>query len=226
MTTSGTASFSLDIVELVEEAYEQAGAELRSGYDMKTAKRSLNLLALDWANRGYNLWTIEDGAIPLFTGLNTYALPLDTVDLAETVIRTTTGNVTTDIAIKRIGMATYATIPVKNTPGRPVQVWVDRQIQPRVVLWPVPDNDTYTLLYWRMRRIQDVGNSGSLTFDVPERFLPCLIAGLALKIAMKRPELFDRIPMLKQEYEDSWLMASTEDREKTALRLIPARMST
>lgn len=225
MTTSGTASFDLDIVEICEEAFEQAGLELRSGYDLKTARRSLNLLSLDWSNRGYNLWTVEQGTVPLLTAVSTYDLPADTIDLVEMVIRQTTGSTTTDISVQRIGMATYATIPVKDTQGRPVQVWVNRQITPQVTVWPVPSSDDYTLVYWRLRRIQDAGTSGELTFDIPQRFLPCLISGLAYKIALKRPEAEGRLDRLKADYEESWLLASSEDREKTTMRLVPMRMS-
>lgn len=226
MTTSGTATFDLDIVEIVEEAYEQTGSELRSGYDLKTARRSLNLLALDFANRGYNLWVVEQGSVPLLTGVATYTLPADTIDLVEMVIRQTTGSTTTDIAATRIGMATYATIPVKATTGRPVQVWVNRQITPQVTVWPVPSSTAYTLVYWRLRRIQDAGSSGELTFDIPQRFLPCLTTGLAYKLAMKRDGVSEeKLNRLKAEYEESWLAASTEDREKVTARFVPARMS-
>ena len=221
MTTSGTSAFNLDLIEIVEEAYEQAGLELRSGYDLKTARRSLNLLALDWANRGYNLWTVEQGAIALLTGISQYLLPADTIDLLESVIRKDG----IDIAITRVGMATYATIPKKATQGRPVQLWVDRQTTPRIVVWPVPADDTYSLIYWRMRRIQDSGTSGELTFDIPQRFLPCLIAGLAYKIATKRPEAESRLERLKADYEEAWNIASTEDRERVTMRIVPARMS-
>lgn len=221
MTTSGTAVFTPDILEIIEEAYEQAGLEMRSGYDLRTARRSLNLLALDWANRGYNLWVLEQGSIPLFTSVESYNLPADTIDIVEMVLRTTIGGRATDIAISRIGISTYATIPVKTTQGRPVQVWVDRQITPRVVVWPVPNVDDYTLLYWRLRRIQDAGASGELTYDIPARFYPCLTAGLAYKIAQKRPEAEARIPRLKAEYEEQWLAAASEDREKVSIKLVP-----
>jgi hypothetical protein len=218
MATSGTATFNLDIVEIIEEAYEQAGVEMRSGYDLRTARRSLNLLALDWANRGYNLWIVEQDAIPLLEDIATYQLPEDTIDVVEMVLRTST----TDIAIQRIGMSTYASIPKKDSTGRPVQVWIDRQIQPQLTVWPVPNNDSYTLVYWRMRRIQDAGNTGSLNFDVPERLLPCLIAGLAYKLAQKRPELASRLPMLEAEYNKQWEWASTEDRERVSVRFVPS----
>lgn len=222
MATSGTAAFNLDIVEIIEEAYEQAGLELRSGYDMKTARRSLNLLAIDWASRGYNLWTVEQAVVPLLTGVASYALPDDTIDVVEMVVSSTSGTTTTDIAITRIGMATYATIPVKETQGRPVQVWVDRQITPQITVWPVPPDNSYTFKYWRLRRIQDAGTSGELTFDIPTRFLPCLISGLAYKIALKRVSDENRLNRLKSEYESSWLEASTEDREKVTMRIVPA----
>ncbi len=221
MATSGTSTFNLDLIEIIEEAYEQCALELRSGYDLKTARRSLNLLALDWANRGYNLWTVEQGAIALLTGISQYLLPADTIDLLESVIRKDG----IDIAITRVGMATYATIPKKTTQGRPVQLWVDRQTTPRIVVWPVPADDTYSLIYWRMRRIQDSGTSGELTFDIPQRFLPCLIAGLAYKIATKRPEAESRLERLKADYEEAWNIASTEDRERVTMRIVPARMS-
>lgn len=223
MATSGTAAFNLDIVEIIEESYEQAGLELRTGYDMKTARRSLNLLALDWANRGYNLWTVEQGAIPLVAGSSTYFLPTDTIDVVEHVIRQTSGNNFSDLVVTRTGMASYAAITNKSAQGRPTQVWVNRQVAPQIVVWPVPNTNAYTYVYWRMRRIQDAGTSGELTYDIPQRFLPCLIAGLAYKVAMKRPEAAERLPMLKAEYEEQWLAASTEDREKVTLRLVPRR---
>jgi hypothetical protein len=221
MATSGTSTFNLDIVELIEEAYEQAGLELRTGYELKTARRSLNLLALDWANRGYNLWTIEQGTFPLVRSVEQYELPADTIDIIEAVIRTSVSGVNTDFVLARISAVSYATIPVKTTLGRPVQLWVNRQITPRIVVWPVPQNNDYTFVYWRMRRIQDSGNSGELTFDIPERFLPCLVSGLAYKLAFKRTEAKDRLEVLKMEYEELWQNAIAEDREKAPVRIYP-----
>jgi hypothetical protein len=224
MATSGTSSFTLDIIELIEEAYEQAGLEARSGYDIKTARRSLNLLALEWANRGYNLWTVEQGTILLTSGVAVYDLPADTIDVIEGLIRTTSGTTNTDIVISRVGLNSYATLPNKSATGRPVQFWVDRQKTPRIFFWPVPNADTYTFLSWRMKRIQDAGNSGELEFDIPSRFLPCLITGLAYKIGLKRPEAVDRLDRLKAEYEEAWTNAAAEDRERISMRLVPARM--
>lgn len=221
-TTSGVSTFNLDIAEIIEEAYEQAGMEMRSGYDLRTARRSLNLLALDWANRGYNLWVIEEASIALGVGVDTYSLPTDTIDIVEMVIRTTSASQYQDINIARIGLPSYAGIPNKQVTGRPVQAWINRQAAPTITVWPVPDvNNTYTLLYWRMRRIYNAGNNADLTFDVPERLLPCLIAGLAFKLAQKKPELATRLPMLEAEYAKQWEWASQEDREKVAIRFVP-----
>lgn len=224
MATSGVTVFNLDLAELVEEAFERCGAELRTGYDLKTARRSLNLLFADWANRGINLWTVEQGSIPLVQGTATYNLPSDTVDLMEHVIRTGAGNVSTqaDLTITRISVSTYSSIPNKLTQARPIQVYINRQAPtPTVTVWPIPDgSQSYTFIYWRLRRIQDAGD-GSNTMDVPFRFIPCMVAGLAYYLAMKLPDGMNRLPVLKEQYEESWDSASTEDREKAAIRFVP-----
>ena len=223
MTTSGTASFTLDLNDIVEEAFERAGSEMRTGYDLRTARRSLNLLFADWANRGVNMWTFEQGSIPLVPGTATYDLPTDTVDLLEHVIRTGAGSVATqaDLTITRISVSTYATIPNKLQQARPIQVWVERLLTPRITVWPVPDDSqTYTFVYWRMRRIDDAGN-GVNTMDVPFRFLPCLVAGLAYYLALKIPNAMQRLDVLKMQYDEAWELASTEDRETAALRFVP-----
>jgi len=298
VATTGTTSFNLDLNSLVEEAFERCGAELRSGYDMRTARRSLNLLTIEWANRGINLWTIEQGSIPLNQGQITYALPSDTIDLMDMVVRTETGLNQTDITINRISSSTYVTIPNKNAQGRPIQVWVDRQsgdinataitlnggisatdtsitlssvvglnyvgfikidsetigyneisgntlqgcvrgvnnttaashlnnaavsVQrlPNINVWPAPNQSSYySFVYWRLRRIQDAGN-GVSTEDIPFRMLPCMVAGLAYYLGMKIPEALSRLEMLKASYEEQWLLASSEDREKADLRLAP-----
>ena len=226
MATSGTATFNLDLSELVEEAFERAGSELRTGYDLRTARRSLNLLFADWANRGVNMWTFEQGQHVLSPGQATYPLPADTVDLLEHVVRTGAGNVATqaDLTITRISVSTYATIPNKLAQGRPIQIWIERlQSAPQFTVWPVPDDSqTYTLVYWRLRRIDDAGN-GVNTMDVPFRFLPCLVAGLAYYLALKIPGSAERLPVLKQQYDEAWELASTEDREKAAVRFVPRR---
>ena len=226
MATSGTATFNLDLSELVEEAFERAGSELRSGYDLRTARRSLNLMFTDWANRGINMWTIEQGTIPMVAGTGTYNLPSDTVDLIEHVIRTGSGTSQADLSVSRISVSTYAAIPNKLTTGRPIQVYVDRvSPTPTVNMWPVPDSaQPYTLVYWRLRRIQDAGN-GINTMDVPFRFLNCMVAGLAYMLAMKIPGGMERVGLLKQQYDEAWELAATEDRDKSSSRFVPRYMA-
>ncbi len=221
MATSGTTSFNMDFTEIAEEAWERAGREMRSGYDLRTARRSMNILTIEWQNRGLNMWTIEEGSIALTQGTVTYDLPADTIDLLEQGVRTGAGQQQSDLRIDRISVSTYASLPNKLVQGRPVQVYIDRgQERPTVSVYPVPNNDTYTLYYWRMRRIQDAG-TGINTADINFRFLPCLVAGLAYYIAMKEPELAPRLPVLKQEYEDQFRLAAEEDREKASVRFVP-----
>ena len=298
--TSGATTFNLDLTELVEEAYERAGSEMRTGYDLRTARRSLNIMFADWASRGINMWTFEPGIIDLVQGQNTYALPDDTIDLLEHVIRTG-GNVAAtqaDLTITRISVSTYATIPNKIQQARPIQVWVQRfngqnspvsatlnttitssstdivlsnatglpasgfikidseiinygyitgntlsncfrgqqnttaaahtsgttvywaQV-PAVTVWPTPDNaQTYQFVYWRLRRTQDAGG-GVNVMDVPFRFIPCMAAGLSYYIAGKIPSGFERIPMLKAQYDEAWQIAAGEDQEKASIRFVP-----
>ena len=303
MTTSGVAAFNLDLNEIVEEAFERAGSELRTGYDLRTARRSLNLLFADWANRGVNMWTFEQGTLTLTQGLATYALPNDTVDLLEQVIRTGAGNSSTqaDLTITRISVSTYATIPNKLQQARPIQVWFQRldgqtssvgttlnggisatdttitltstaglatngfvliesetvqygyisgnqlmncfrgqngttaalhvtgtavysQNLPSVTVWPTPDgSQTYQFVYWRMRRIDDAGG-GTRTMDVPFRFLPCLVAGLAYYLALKVETGAQRLEILKAQYDDAGQLAAGEDQEKAAIRFVPRQM--
>jgi hypothetical protein len=298
--TSGSTGFNLDLSEVVEEAFERAGSELRTGYDLRTARRSLNLLFADWANRGVNMWTFEQGTIPLTQGLPTYALPLDTVDLLEQVIRTQPNVAATqaDLTITRISVSTYATLPNKLQQARPIQVWVQRldgqtapsgvtlsggisatattitlsstvglattgflkienetvwygyvdgntvgnvfrgqnnttaaahltgvttyvQNLPSITVWPTPDgSQPYQFVYWRMRRVQDAGD-GINVQDVPFRFVPCMVAGLAYHIAMKVPGGMDRLMVLKQQYDEAWKTAADEDQERAAIRFVP-----
>jgi hypothetical protein len=298
--TSGTTGFNLDLTELVEEAFERVGSEMRTGYDLKTARRSLNLLFADWANRGVNMWTFEQGTINLVQGQNTYALPNDTVDLLEHVIRTQANQQSNqaDLTITRISVSTYATLPNKLQQARPIQVWVQRMdgqtsntgatlaatitstddtitldtvvglpstgfikidnefIQygyidgntlyscfrgqnnstaaahtsgatvywaklPAVTVWPTPDgSQPYQFVYWRMRRVQDAGG-GVNVMDVPFRFVPCMTAGLAYYLALKVPSGFNRLDVLKMQYDEAWANAAQEDQEKAAVRFVP-----
>jgi hypothetical protein len=226
MTTSGTSAFNLDLTEIVEEAFERVGSEMRTGYDLRTARRSLNLMFADWANRGINMWTFEQGSIPLVAGQATYNLPADTVDLLEHVIRTGAGSSSTqaDLTITRISVSTYATIPNKLQQARPIQVWIERLNTPRITVWPIPDtSQPYTFVYWRMKRIQDAGG-GVNTMDMPFRFVPCMVAGLAYYLALKVPGGAERLGILKQQYDEAWQLASDEDREKASVRFVPRQM--
>jgi len=306
MSTTGTAAFNLDVNDLIEEAFERCGQELRTGYNFRTARRSLNLLTIEWANRGINLWTIEQGQIPLYPNQAVYPIPTDTIDLIDQVVRTGTGQNQTDININRISESTYSTIPNKNATGRPIQVWINRQTGDSntttatltstisatattititgasqlpssgfikldnetisysavngndlvycargqngttaashtagasvtvqnltsINIWPVPNQGSsgspyYTFVYWRMRRMQDAG-TGTKTQDIPFRFIECMVAGLAYKMALKFPEMDpNRIAMLKAEYEQQWQLAADEDREKASLRFVPRSM--
>jgi hypothetical protein len=299
---SGTSSFNPDVNYIVEDAFERCGHELRTGYDLRTARRSLNLLTIEWANRGINLWTIEEGYIPLVPGQIQYPLPTDTIDLLDMVTRTGTGQNQQDININRISESTYSTIPNKNANGRPIQVWIQRlsgltypttatlsttigatdtlitvsdasnlayggyiqldseiinyqgiignQLQncvrgqanttaashtagaavsvpqlPNISVWPTPDAaTTYTFVYWRLRRINDAG-AGYDTQDVPFRFIPAMVAGLASYLSIKLPNVDPlRIQYLKQEYEQAFQLAADEDREKASVRFVPREM--
>lgn len=222
MSTSGTTSFAPDLTEIIEEAYARTGYIGRSGFDFRSARTSLNLVLSQLANHGINLWTVTSGTISLVPGTATYNLPDDTVDLIEHVVRTTSGTSQTDLAISRISVSTYASIPAKTNTGRPIQCYINRQSPtPTITLWPIPDSSTpYTLVYWRLRRLQDAGNGGN-TQDVPFRFVPALIAGLAYHLAMKVPGGLERVAMLKAQYDEALMLAEGEDRERAAVRFVP-----
>jgi hypothetical protein len=224
VATSGTAIANFELIDIIEEAGERCGVEIRAGHQVRTARRSLNLLLMEWANRGLNLWTVEKVEVLLVPGTETYLMDLDTVDVFEAVIRTGTGTSQTDLVLNRISGAIYMTIPNKTAQGRPYQLWVDRQIRQQIVLWPVPDASIpYTMVYWRLRRLQDAG-TGLNTEDVPFRFVPALIAGLAYQMALKFPEGLPRVQMLKEQYDEAWGLASDEDREKAPVRFVPRMM--
>lgn len=219
MTTSGTATWNLDIADCIEEAYERAGLEMRTGYDFRTARRSLNIMAAEWSNRGLNLWTVDQQSQALTAGTSTYSLPDDTIDMIETIVRVNNTGVGLDYVVERWGVGDYAAMPNKNQTGRPLKVYVQRTINPTYILWPVPDLP-YTLIYWRMRRIQDA-SSAVQTMDVPVRFVPALVAGLAYYIAQKKPEAFSRLDFLKMEYENQFNLAAQEDRGRESAMFVP-----
>ena len=305
MSTSGLNTFNLDLSELVEEAFERCGKELRSGYDLRTARRSLNILTIEWANRGLNFWTVEQGQIPINinAGQISYPLPVNTIDLLDQVIRTGSDQNQTDINITRISESTYSTIPTKTAYGRPIQVWVDRQsgntnaaastvlasavlgtdttitvtstgsmpsqgyinidsetilyqnvngnqllncfrgmnnttaaghlintpvyqtYLPNVNIWPTGNPGTqYTMIYWRMRRIQD-GGTGINTQDIPFRFIPAMVSGLAYYLSIKLPDMdLNRVIGLKNDYEQQFDLALGGDTSKEPIRFVPRQL--
>jgi hypothetical protein len=226
MATSGTSTFNLDIDEIIDEAFERAGlGRAYSGNDFKTAKRSLNLLSQEFANRGVNLWTVEDTTLSLTSGTSTYTLPSDTVAVLDYAIRTGTGTSQVDTTIARMHVGDYASLSSKNKQGRPTQIYIERlRDAPEVTLYPVPNNNTYTLVYYRVRRIQDTVNGSITQYDAPTRFLPAIVAGLSYHIALKHPDSMQRVPMLKQMYEEEWQLAATEDRDRSTFKISPSTL--
>jgi len=211
-----------DLSEIFEEAFERAGLQLQTGYDLKTARRSLNLLTLEWQNRGLNLWTIDSGTQALTAGTATYQMPADTIDLIEHQVRTGSGTEQVDTSLERISVSSYAQQSAKNLQGRPSQIFVDRQATAvNVTLWPVPDSSSYTLSYFRLRGINGVSSGIGTTADVPPRFVPCLAAGMAYYIAMKKPEVAARVGPLKQEYEFQFELAANEDTDSSPMKFVP-----
>ena len=215
-----------EIDEIIEEAYERAGLEMRTGYDVKTARRSLNIMTLEWQNRGLNLFTIEAQTLPLVAGTATYTLPDDTIDVVEHQLRTGSGTSQLDAYIERMSVSTYSQQGSKNVEGRPSQIYVQRNAtNVQVTLWPVPDAaTTYTLAYYRLKGIDSVGDIAANTNTIPPRFVPALVSGLAYYIAMKKPEVADRVIPLQQEYEKQFAMAADQDQDRSTLRIVPFAM--
>ena len=221
MATSGTKTFSLNIADTIEEAFELAGLELRTGYDAETARRSLNIMFADWSNRGVNLWTIDQVSLTLTAGTNQYTLNAYDVDIVSAVVRQTISGTTTDLQLNRVGRTEFLNIPDKASTGRPTQYFLDRATTPVLNIWPTPDTvATYTLITNRVTRIDDVTASNQDP-DVPSRFMPCMVSGLAYYLAMKKNP--DKAPMLKQQYEQDFKFAADEDGTKVSLHLVPKR---
>ena len=226
MATSGTYTFNLDLGDIVEEAFERAGLVVRSGYDYRTARRSLDMLMLEWQNRGLNLWTVQEGTTSITAGTSRYALSADILDIIEAFVRTDAGSTTqqVDQPLSRISVSQYAHLSNKLTQAKPLQYWLEKD--PGAIafnLWPVPDdNETYTLVYYYMQRVEDAGAVASNNMEVPSRWLPAVVAGLAYHIAINKPEVSDRTAMLKELYEEQWVLAADADREKAALYLAPS----
>ena len=214
MATSGNKNFELDVSEYIEEAFERCGLEVRTGYDLKTAKRSLNLLLADWANRGLNQWTIKQRSLTVAQADGEYDLGTDVIDVLSVVVR----RAGTDYSLERLSRDDFLTIPNKATQGRPSQFFLDRQLNPNLKIWPIPENSTDVILYDALTRIDDADDYTN-TMDMPFRFYPCLAAGLAYYIALKRAP--NRVQMLKAIYEEEFERAATEDRDRSSFNVVP-----
>jgi len=218
MATSGTKTFALDTGEVIEEAYELAGLEARTGYDAATARRSLNVMFADWSNRGINIWTIAQVSLTLTEGTASYTLNSYDIDILEAVIRRTVNGTQTDYQMSRVGRMEYLNIPNKTTEARPTEFFVDRQATPVLKLWPTPENSTDVFVSYRIQRIDDVTASAQ-DQQIPSRFIPPMVSGLAYYMALKKnPE---RVPMLLQIYEQDLKRAQDEDRGRASLHLVP-----
>ena len=214
MALSGTADFELDVAEYIEEAFERCGLEVRTGYDLKTAKRSLNLMLAEWANRGLNQWTIKQRSFTTTQGDGEVPVSSDVIDVLSVVVRRSN----TDYALDRVSRDTFLSIPNKTTQGRPSQFFLDRQITPVLKVWPVPENSTDVIIYDALTRMNDA-DSQTNTLDMPFRFYPCLAAGLAYYISMKRAP--NRVQLLKAVYEEEFERAMTEDRDRSSFNVVP-----
>tara|TARA_R100000773_G_scaffold44537_1_gene46100 strand:+ start:358 stop:1026 length:669 start_codon:yes stop_codon:yes gene_type:complete len=214
MAVSGSVNFELDVAEYVEEAFERCGLEVRTGYDLTTARRSLNLMLAEWANRGLNQWTIAQRTQALTAGTRTYALSDDVIDILSAVVTRSS----TDFTLTRVSRDDDLNIPKKSTEGRPTQFFLDRQVTPSLRVWPTPDNSTDVIVYNALTRIDD-GDTAVNTMDVPFRFYPCLAAGLAYYISLKRAP--NRTQMLKAIYEEEFERAMGEDRDRSSFTVTP-----
>ncbi len=215
MAISGSTDFELDVSDYIEEAFERCGLEVKTGYDLKTAKRSMNLMFAEWANRGLNQWTIVQRTISLTVGTSSYTLGSDVIDVLSAVVRRSS----TDISMSKISRDEYLNIPEKTTQGRPTQFFIDRQVTPTIKIWPAPENATDVIYYDTLTRIDDADTFIN-TVDVPFRFYPCLAAGLAYYLSIKRAP--DRIQMLKAVYEEEFDRALTEDRDRASFNVAPS----
>jgi len=221
MASSGTSTFNLNIDEVIDEAYERCGLTTNSGYDLKRARRNLNILLSEWSNRGLNLWKVENKEQALTAGTISYATPSNCNDVLEAYISTGAGNSTTitDVSLTKIDRSAYAALPNKGSTGQPSQYYVDRQINPQIYLYQAPDAVTYTYLkYYYIARIEDAG-AYTNTPDAPYRFLPCMVAGLSYYLSFFKAA--DRTQMLKLAYEDEMKRALDEDGSRTSLYISP-----
>ena len=224
MATSGSKSFNLDIDEIVEEAHERAGlGRAYSGADYRTARRSLNLLNQEFANKGINLWTIEEQVLALGSGTASYTLPKYVISILDHSIRTGTGTSQSDLNISRMSLGEWASLTNKNATGRPTKIYIERLAGgPKLNIWPVPDNTNYSLVYYMVNQMDDALNGGQYQYDAPTRFLPAIVSGLAYQIALKNPNTMERVPILKQIYDEDFNLAAQEDRDRSDFRITPA----
>ena len=229
MATSSTYTFNLDLSDILEEAYERAGLELRSGYDYRTARRSLDLMFLEWQNKGLNLWTVQEASQALTAGTGRYALSSDQLDVIEASLRTDDGDADkqSDLTMSRISISQYSHLTNKLTQGRPIQYWIEKDPDAIALnVWPVPDDAvTYKINYYYIQRVEDTGSPASNNVDIPARFMPCMAAGLAYYISVKRPEASERAPLLKQIYDEQWDLAADADRDKSSFYMVPGGYS-
>ncbi len=214
MATSNSTNFEPDAAEYVEEAYERCGLEIRTGYDLTTARRSLNLMFAEWANRGLNQWTITQRTQALTSGTREYSLATDVIDILNLVVRRSG----TDFSMNRVSRSDDLAVPNKSTTGRPTQFFLDRQITPNLKIWPTPENSTDVIHYDALTRMQDA-DVYTNTLDMPFRFYPCLAAGLAYYLALKRAP--NRVQLLKAVYEEEFERAATEDRDRSSFNVVP-----
>lgn len=223
MAVSGSKDFELDVADYVEEAFERCGLELRTGYDLKTANRSLNLMLAEWANRGLNQWTINQKTLAMVKDTTSYTIdavtPTATIDVLDVFIRETIGGVSTDVPMTRMSRAEYANMSVKSSTGKPNQYFVDKQISPTITVWPAPDQNSKYDIYLNVLSRMDDADAGANTLQIPFRFYPCLAAGLAYYLAMKRAP--DKVQMLKALYEEEFQRALSQDEDRASFRVAP-----
>ena len=220
MATSGTRTFSLNVADAIEEAYELAGLEARTSYDAVTARRSLNIMFADWNNRGIQMWEVSKVELTLTEGTNEYSINSFDIDILDAYIEKTINNVVTDHSISRMDRNEYIGIPNKATKARPTQYWLERLTTPKIHLYPTPENSTDKLVYYVWRTIEDI-DAASQDVDVPNRFLPCLVSGLAYYLCLKKNT--QKLPVLKQQYEQDLLNAIKYDEDRSPLKIVPKR---
>ena len=223
MAVSGSKDFEPDVAEYVEEAFERCGLELRTGYDLRTARRSMNLMLAEWANRGLNQWTIQQNTIAMVKDQTVYNIDSTNgtaaIDVLDVFVRETIQGTATDIPLSRMSRAEYSHLATKSTPGKPNQFFIDKQITPTITVWPAPDkNTTYTLYCNTLTRMDDA-DAGANTLQMPFRFYPCMVAGLAYYLALKKAP--EKVQLLKALYEEEFTRALSQDEERASFRVSP-----